>query len=219
MVNYGEWNADHVSVKGDTNQTIKVKGTFNCKYLKLYANVSGATSYQWYKDEELIYTGNPYTVTTEDDYFGEYYCQTDAGNSRKITISKDNTSGTLLEENFDGDSFPLSGWSLSIKNSENTWMKANPSIHPFTDIDPTNVYSALCGWDTLNQDEWLNTPAITLPAGTILLDFYAGYSTDRLSNATLKLNISVDGGANWSKILGSHRMMAKIGNGEKSLLI
>lgn len=119
--------------------------------------------------------------------------------SNYITVSSSSGS-VLLKEHFDGETFPPSGWTQKITNTAHTWKKGNPASHPFTNIDPTNVYSAICPYVAENQDEWLITPSVDLPSGTISLEFYAGYNSTWLSDATVKLNISTDGGANWTKL-------------------
>ncbi len=110
------------------------------------------------------------------------------------------TGGTILEENFDGSTFPPNGWTQKITNSGYTWQQGNPSEHNFTEIDPSNVNSAICPWVAQNQDEWLKTPILTFPNDIITLNFYAGFSTNWLTSATLKLNVSVDGGASWTNV-------------------
>lgn len=107
---------------------------------------------------------------------------------------------TLLSENFDGNQFPPSGWTQSISNSSNTWMQGNPSNNSFSTIDPTNVASAVCPWVAADQNEWLITPVMQFPQGTVSLDFWVGHSTDWLNAATIKLYISNDGGSNWTNI-------------------
>ncbi|MCD6090963.1 MAG: T9SS type A sorting domain-containing protein, partial [Bacteroidales bacterium] len=105
----------------------------------------------------------------------------------------------VLEENFDGTVFPPTGWTQTITNTANTWIQDNLT-ESFSDIDATNVYSALCPWVDEDQDEWLKSPAFSLSDGLYSLEFYAGFDPYWLSSATLKLNISTDGGTNWTKI-------------------
>ena len=116
-----------------------------------------------------------------------------------ITVNE-TSGGTILAENFDGSTFPPTGWTQTITNSANTWLQGNASSSLFTDIDPTNVYSALCDWVAEDQDEWLKSPEFSLSDGLFTLEFYAAYNSYWLSSATLKLNISVDGGSIWTKI-------------------
>jgi PKD repeat protein len=116
-----------------------------------------------------------------------------------ITVNQQST-GNLLFENFDGETFVPSGWSQTIVNTSNTWQKGNVKDHSFSSIDPSNVYSAICPWVEAGQDEWLISPPVNIPSGASSIQFYAGYSTDFLTYATLKLNISTDGGTNWTKI-------------------
>ncbi len=115
-------------------------------------------------------------------------------------ISVNATGGVILAENFDGTTFPPNNWTQTIQNSGHTWMQGNPSDNSFTNIDPTNVYSAVCPWVAENQNEWIITPLLSFPNDAITLSFYAGFSTQWLTSATIKLNISVDGGNNWEQV-------------------
>jgi hypothetical protein len=117
-----------------------------------------------------------------------------------------NTSGgggggqtTILQEGFDGD-FPPGGWLHQVMNTSYTWQKGNPQNNNFNQIDPSSQYSALCPWVAQNQNEWLITPAFNLGSGSASIEFYAGYSSQWLSGATVKLHISTDGGSNWNQI-------------------
>ena len=205
ITNNGTWNTYKISLEyGTTDEKIEINGPFTFSpFIRMNANVDGATTYQWFKDGQAISgaTGSRYYLHSDEDYIGEYYCHTDAGDSRKITIVKGNPGGgVVLKEHFDGETFPPAGWTQKITNSAHTWKKGNPSSHPFTEIDPTNVYSAICPYVAEDQDEWLISPAVKLPSGTITLEFYAGYNSTWLSNATVKLHISTDGGASWTKL-------------------
>ncbi len=211
IVNNGVWNCSWVIMNGTSDQTFTNKGLLGSSF-ELKANIPNATTFQWYKNDSAIdgATSETYTIYSVgntpgvfEDY-GEYYCQTNAGNSRKIIIKNENggeePGGVILAENFDGTEFPPNGWSVTILNTNNTWMQGNPDNNSFTNVDPTSLYSALCPWVAENQDEWLRTPVLTFPDEQIKLNFYAGYGTDYLTNATMKLNISTDGGNSWSKL-------------------
>ncbi len=204
IVNNGTWDTYYTQLEyGTIDELIEINGLFTFTLFRINANVNGASSYQWYKDGQAISeaTGSRYYLHADEDYVGEYYCHTDAGDSRKITINKGNSNGgVLLTEHFDGETFPPAGWTQTIQVSDKTWGNGNPQNNSFTDIDPTNVYSALCPYVDQDQDEWLKSPSVDLPDGNATLEFYAGYSTGWLANATLKLNISTDGGTNWTKI-------------------
>ncbi len=116
-----------------------------------------------------------------------------------------NTSGgggsqvTLMQEGFD-QSFPPAGWTTQILNSSYTWQQGNPQSNNFNQIDPSSTNSAICPWVAQNQNEWLISPTLALGNGAASIEFYAAYSTQWLSAATLKLHISVNGGANWQEI-------------------
>ncbi len=204
IINNGIWDTYKISLEyGTVDEKIEINGHFTFYMFRINSNVDGAAHYQWYKNGQPISgaTGSRYYLHNDEDYAGEYYCKTDAGNSRKITIVKENAGeGTILKEHFDGETFPPAGWTQKITNTAKTWMKGNPSNHPFTEIDSTNNYSAICPYVAEDQDEWLKTPAVALPSGTIKLEFYAGYNSGWLSKAIVKLHISTDGGASWTKL-------------------
>lgn len=205
--NNGNWKNNWVIFGGTTDQTLTNNSSLECGF-KFVANVTNATSFQWYKngtlidgatnDSYLYYIPSNYTEWNPD---GEYYCVTNLGNSRKMTIIGVTpvSGGEILSENFNGTQFPPNGWTQTILNSAKTWVNSNPEDNPFT-IDPENVYSAICPWVAANQDEWLKTPVLTFPNDAISLEFYAGFSTNWLAYATLKLHISVNGGSDWNKI-------------------
>jgi len=206
--NNGNWKNNWVIFGGTSDQTLTNNSSLECGF-KFVANVTNATSFQWYKngtiidgansDSYLYYIPSNYTEWNPD---GEYYCVTNLGNSRKMTIIGVTpvSGGEILVENFDGTQFPPNGWSQTIVNSSNTWKSGNPAENSFNFVDGTNVNSAICPWVAADQNEWLKTPILSFPNDAISMEFYAGYSTSWLNAATLKLNISTDGGSNWTKI-------------------
>ncbi len=110
------------------------------------------------------------------------------------------TQTTLLKENFDGASFPPSGWGQQVTISGYTWMQGNPKDNSFSSIDSTNVYSALCPYTAQDQNELLYSPPFSLGNGEAYVEFYAGHSTQWLSAATMGLFITADSGAHWTKL-------------------
>ncbi len=124
-------------------------------------------------------------------------------NSINITPEKNLMSirSTLLEEGFDGD-FPPADWTVINFNATNNWFQGNPTDHPFTDIDPDNVASALMAYIAEDADEWLITPIIDADGQSPLqVDWYAGVSGTWLDpGATVILNITTDGGTSWTPL-------------------
>jgi len=118
-----------------------------------------------------------------------------------VWIGSSSARDVLLEEGFDAETFPPDGWQVINTHPENNWFLGNPQNNPFSDIDPESVYSALCPWIAEDQDEWLITPEIT-PSGMmpLNLNFYLGISGPWLTGATVKVNISTDGGATWTEL-------------------
>ena len=210
ITNNGFWENYEITMDGTTDQTFINNEFLHCQF-NFNANVTSATTFQWYKDgvaiDDVYATGEIYYYTKQASFeeynpYGEYYCQTNSGNSRTITIISGGSGGegVILTENFDSETFPTNGWTQTILNTSKTWLNSNPLDKNFTSIDPTSVYSALCSWIAADQDEWLNSPVVALPDDEIQLAFYAGFSTEYLTSATMKLNVSVDGGSTWTKI-------------------
>ncbi len=137
-----------------------------------------------------------FTGNTPGNIYG--YGKLDAYNTF-LQVSGGGTQTTLIDEKFD-NTFPPAGWSTQVLNSSYTWNQDNVQDHNFNEIDPSSQYSAVCPWVAADQNEWLITPAFNLSSGTSSVEFYAGYSTNWLTAATLKLNISTNGGTNWTEI-------------------
>lgn len=162
------------------------------------------TNFQWFKDGNPISNGTNRILNfgngLNSSHFGAYHCIVNGNHSRTITVNGETaTQITMIEEGFDA-SFPPSGWQLSTTNVNYTWMQANTSGNNFNTVDPSSMYSALCPWVAQNQDEWLITPSFSLGQGNAFIRFWAGYSTNWLSFATLKLHISTDNAKTWTQI-------------------
>ncbi len=140
-----------------------------------------------------------YTGTTPNNIYGSG--KLDAYNAFLNTSGGGGgTQTTIIQEGFDGTFLPT-GWTKQTLNSNNTWIQSNPQNNNFNQIDPNSQYSALVAYDVnQNQDEWLITPSFNLGSGNASIEFYAGYSTNWLSGATLKLHISTNGGNNWTNL-------------------
>jgi minor extracellular serine protease Vpr len=139
-----------------------------------------------------------FTGTSANNTYG--YGKLDAYNAFQNTSGGGGgTQVVIIQEGFDVN-FPPDGWSQQITNSGFTWLKSNPQNNNFNQIDPNSTASAVCPWVAQNQNEWLITPAFNLGSGNASIEFYAGYSTQWLSGATIKLHISTNGGSNWTEI-------------------
>ena len=132
----------------------------------------------------------------------------------KLTVSNGQESNTkiyenfitvlgqenILTENFDGEEFPPSGWTTQVTNQDYTWLHGNPQDNAFNNIDPTNVYSAICPWVSQDQNEWLISKSFNLGAGNATLTFWRGCNEYWTSSATTKVYISINNSDNWVKI-------------------
>lgn len=139
-----------------------------------------------------------FTGTSANNTYG--YGKLDAYNAFQNTSGGGGgTQVVIIQEGFDGN-FPPEGWSQQIMNSGFTWVKSNPQNNNFNQIDPNSIASAVCPWVAQNQNEWLISPSFNLGIGNASIEFYAGYSTQWLSGATINLHISTNGGSNWTQI-------------------
>lgn len=165
-------------------------------------HVTGVVALMLQRNSTLDYNQVFSTLTStarRDSYTGSSSNNTYGYGKIDALASVQNTTGgggggtqvTLLQEGFDGQ-FPPSGWQRTITNTNNTWLQGNVTNHNFNTIDPASTASALCPWVAENQNEWLITPSLSLGTNSSV-EFYAGYSTDWLSAATISLLISTDG--------------------------
>lgn len=109
------------------------------------------------------------------------------------------TQVTIIQEGFD-HTFPPNGWQIDVSNQSFTWQQGNVTNQNFNQIDPNSVNSAFCPWVNQNQNEWLITPSFNLGNGNATVEFYIGYSTAWLSNATINLKISTNNGSSWTDL-------------------
>jgi hypothetical protein len=128
-----------------------------------------------------------------------------SSNTVNVTPQKDVMASRtmLLTEGFDDDtSWPPTDWTIIDFNPNgNNWIQTNPTQHPFSEIDPASLFSAMVPWVGEDQDEWLITPSIDAAGETPLkVEWYAGVSGPWITAATLKLHISTDDGVTWTEL-------------------
>jgi len=101
----------------------------------------------------------------------------------------------ILKQRFDNEVFPPEGWTLEKFNTDKTWQKNIFGANPFSTINRSNVYSAVCPWSTTEQNEWLisnelNTSGLT----NLTLVFWAAFSKSYTDNSPLQVKvITADG--------------------------
>ncbi len=108
--------------------------------------------------------------------------------------------GCPVYEDFEGVTFPPSGWTQTIANAGFSWNRIEPLIYF------SGTYVLDCVYDDnptpLPQDEWIITPPIDLSAVVTpfikfgwMMSYYWG--VDPFDNYDLVLQISTDGGMGW----------------------
>lgn len=108
--------------------------------------------------------------------------------------------GQVFSEDFEGDTFPPTGWTLQQNNTVQTWTHygdapINGSFSAGVDYDPTPG----------DQNEWLITPAINFTGEsnlylnfTAVLSYY--WSVDPNDNYDFIIKASTDGGTTWTDV-------------------
>lgn len=101
LINYGDWRNDETRLKGLTDQQIDLFGdhTFTST-VEMYAML-GTGSYQWYHNDNAISGETDEYISLDSlsvDEYGTYYCSTNEGNSRHITVSGDSIPPALIAD-------------------------------------------------------------------------------------------------------------------------
>ena len=122
-VNNGVWKQGTVSMDGTTDQTFNNADSLYAGF-RLKANVASATTWQWYKNDTAISgaTAQNYDMNAATDnsvLYGVYYCQTDAGNSRKITLQIGSSVNTITSTTAGGYWKDVSTWIGGVVPTEN----------------------------------------------------------------------------------------------------
>ena len=92
IINNGLWDNIATRFRG-TNDQVFINTDSLLSRFELYSNIQSATTFQWYKNDNTISgaTTELYEISAYDTPYGEYYCQTNTGDSRKIFIENNNT--------------------------------------------------------------------------------------------------------------------------------
>ncbi len=114
--------------------------------------------------------------------------------------------GTIIDEGFEGASFPPANWTQVINNTSETWK--------MYDFDPyEGLQFASCAYDAniVQQDEYLVTPSMDFSLTTApTLNFWFNgnkyWSVNPYDNCDLFIYASTDGGTSWSSALWSEEV-------------
>src|SRR5690606_28169481 len=103
--------------------------------------------------------------------------------------------GQFLQQDFEGTTFPPTGWTIDQTNVSQTWERGIWTGGNSAIVD----YDASLG----TQDEWLITPSMDLTSATDPhLSFAIGYSyywsVDPNDNYDVFVKVSTDNGATWT---------------------
>ncbi|MCL2246082.1 MAG: choice-of-anchor J domain-containing protein [Lentimicrobiaceae bacterium] len=148
-------------------------------------------------------TAAPTTTGTVDDNRPNirFHITKMCGLSTLSAAFYNNPAILMLSENFDGTTFPPTGWSHKRLGPSTTrdWNRA--STISFTSIDPTSLASAYINYDGSNIiNNWLVTPNMTVPTeGQIIAEFYLSHQGGSLINE-INLLVSKDNDVTWDKL-------------------
>jgi hypothetical protein len=114
------------------------------------------------------------------------------------------TLTSYLSEDFEGETFPPTGWAAVITNYDFTWSQIDSYFGVITPY--SGNYMACVDWDH-NQQERLITPTLDFSAAST--DLYLGFSwmanyeymVYPSNNGNYELWISIDDGITWSDLL------------------
>jgi PKD repeat protein len=110
-------------------------------------------------------------------------------------------AGGIFREKFDATAFP-DGWTVTKPGASAQQWRPGSLSTSFTTIDPTNLYSAIIGYDASNNVEsWLISPVIPVPASVAepKVSFYQLWGGNWTPAGMVKFYISDDNGANWTE--------------------
>jgi bacillolysin len=104
--------------------------------------------------------------------------------------------GALVEEHFDDATFPPTGWTATHLAGDAIygWSSGNVEDLNFSEHNQESLFSALCGYDPVNQQiDKLYSPAFDITGSRPTLTFWAGYNSYWTSNYEVKVNITQSG--------------------------
>ncbi|RPI00523.1 MAG: T9SS C-terminal target domain-containing protein, partial [Calditrichaeota bacterium] len=100
---------------------------------------------------------------------------------------------TVFAEQFDQETFPPNGWLAPDMpaHADYGWRQGNVDDHNFSDIEPDNVASVICGYNpAAMQVDRFYSPAFNVASSETQLTFWAGYNFSWTSNYQVNLYLT-----------------------------
>jgi hypothetical protein len=126
---------------------------------------------------------------------------------KPVAISQEKgIKATYITQGF--DTSPLE-WEQQNTHPTQRWFSGNPTGDPFSNVEPTNISSALFGYINEDCNEIIYSEVFDATGSTNLqLSFYCGYSGPWMiggsqagsNGADVRAVISTDGGTNWTQL-------------------
>ncbi len=117
--------------------------------------------------------------------------------------SNANTKVTLLNQGFEGTTFPPTGWTVQNGTTNPAYQWIFDQGHPKSGNNNTQINSSPTSGIT--QDEWLISPSVDLTTITnpclkfwVAMSYY--WSTSPNNNYDIRVKVSTNGGTNWTTI-------------------
>jgi len=114
--------------------------------------------------------------------------------------------GQILNEDFEGTTFPPTGWTVTQTNANETWGS-------FAVAGFSGTKAAAVAYDVANQDETLTSPSVSLTGqASAYLTFKIGMSyywgVDPNDNYDVTVKVSTDGGTTWTDVWSEADLIA-----------
>ena len=123
----------------------------------------------------------------------------------------------VVEEHFDADEFPPEGWLATHLSgaADEGWRNGNVEDHNFSEINPDNLHSALCGYDAnANQIDRLFSPAFDIAGSAPAMSFWAGYDSYWTTNYEVKVYITKSSSTDLDEVIWQQKVEGNDGTEE-----